>query len=138
MRSTVPGFAEGVVSFDSKTVVCTIASRLTIKSDLVVAGLKKIKSNLIQNRSRTNEVALATFRLSKKDDAQRERSMRCAVSGFAKRVVVMCRITARAPRRIQALSSLYQPWRLSSSYSLNVGLLGGHCGAGTDRGDSIR
>src|SRR5215831_16870464 len=82
MRSTVPGFAEGVVSFDSKTVVCTIASRLTIKSDLVVAGLIKIKSNLIQNRSRTNEVALATFRLSKKDDAQRERSMRCAVSGF--------------------------------------------------------
>ncbi|MGB8749157.1 MAG: hypothetical protein WCD54_24820, partial [Pseudolabrys sp.] len=26
----------------------------------------------------------------------------------------------------QALSALYQPWRLSSSYSLNVGLLGGH------------
>jgi len=26
----------------------------------------------------------------------------------------------------QALSSLYQPWSLSSSYSLNVGLLGGH------------
>ena len=25
-----------------------------------------------------------------------------------------------------ALSSLYQPWRLSSSYSLGVGLLGGH------------
>jgi hypothetical protein len=26
----------------------------------------------------------------------------------------------------QALSILYQPWRFSSSYSLNVGLLGGH------------
>jgi len=40
----------------------------------------------------------------------------------------------------QALSALYQPWRLSSSYSLNVGLLGGHwrSGAGTDRGDFVR
>src|SRR4029079_15012869 len=37
----------------------------------------------------------------------------------------------------QALSALYQPSRLSSSYSLGVGLSGGHLrsGAGTDCGD---